>query len=307
MLRAMRCGVRQFLAAPFETGTLHDVLEHCEDMKAASSKSTSRLGAVYAFLPAKAGVGASTIAVNVNLALTRHKEARSLLIDLDVTAGMVGLMLGLRGQHSVIEALENATDLDESIWTKIVYRVGSLDVLPVTRYCYDREIGAAQVTAIIEFARRRYKTVSIDLSGSMELHTWEALIAATRVYLVTTSELPSLYLAKHKVDLLSSLGVGDRIGVVVNRCPKEPTGVTGFVEKALGLTVDTTIPNDYCAVQRMLLEKKEIGRTSRLGKKFDALSGAMFPKSKSKQKTASLFGWLIPNTQSDKGRLLSPL
>src|SRR5438874_7731490 len=87
---------------------------------------------VFAFLPAKAGSGATTIAVNTSLALARMPDTNVMLADLDLNSGLVGFMLLLnQTPYSIVDAAENALDLDENLWPKIVSTKDSLDVLPV--------------------------------------------------------------------------------------------------------------------------------------------------------------------------------
>ena len=60
---------------------------------------------VFAFLPAKAGSGATTIAVNTSLALSRLPDTNVLLMDLDLNSGLAGFMLLLnQTTYSIVDA-----------------------------------------------------------------------------------------------------------------------------------------------------------------------------------------------------------
>ena len=101
---------------------------------------------MFAFLPAKAGSGATTIAVNTSLALSRMPDAHVLLADLDLNCGMVGFMLLLnQSPYSIVDAAENALDLDENLWPKIVSTKDNLDVLPVGKLSPGFRIEATQI------------------------------------------------------------------------------------------------------------------------------------------------------------------
>jgi pilus assembly protein CpaE len=66
LLEVMRAGIREFLSEPFDPDTLRASLRRVElilDRKPATIESTD---SVFAFLPAKAGVGASTLAVSTS-------------------------------------------------------------------------------------------------------------------------------------------------------------------------------------------------------------------------------------------------
>ena len=293
LLRVMRSGIREFIMAPFKTGALHEALQRCEEVRAASPH-VSGPSSLFAFLPAKPGVGATTIAVNTNLALSRRKNNKPLLIDLDLAAGMVALSLQLQSQHSVVEAVENAGELEDSIWEKIVTKAGSLDVLSVTTYRYDYTIPPPKARSLLHFARRRYETTSVDLSGMMELTSLEVLKAASRIFLVCTAELPALHLAQKKIEILKSMGLEERTCVVLNRCARDTRPSMQLVEKALGLPVGFAIPNDYRVVTRSLIDGKSVDWSSSLGKALDSFAGSLLPQKESKPSPAGLFGLFAP-------------
>jgi pilus assembly protein CpaE len=293
LLRVMRAGIREFIMAPFKTGALHETIHRCEEVRAASPH-VSGPSSLFAFLPAKPGVGATTIAVNANLALARRKNSKPLLIDLDLASGMVGVSLQLHGQHSVVEAVENAGELEDSIWQKLVTKAGSLDVLSVTNYKYDYLIPPPKARSLLHFARRRYQTTSVDLSGMMELTSLEVLKAASRVFLVCTSELPVLHLAQKKIDILKSMGLEERTCVVLNRCPRDMRPSMQLVEKALGLPVGYAIPNDYRVVTRSVIDGKSVDWSSSLGKALDGFAATLLPQKEPKPAPAGLFGLFAP-------------
>src|SRR5262249_56967858 len=118
---------------------------------------------VFAFLPAKAGSGASTIAVNTSLALSKMPDTHVLLADLDLNSGMVGFML-LMGQstYSIVDAAENSLELDENLWPKIVSSKDALDVLPVGTLSPGFRIETTQIRQILNYARRHYSSIFVD-------------------------------------------------------------------------------------------------------------------------------------------------
>ena len=93
MLKILRAGLKDFLAPPFDSKTLAEMFARVEVARAKGCGGVIREAPIFAFFPAKAGVGATTIAVNASLALTRRPNNRSLLIDLDLNNGLIGFML----------------------------------------------------------------------------------------------------------------------------------------------------------------------------------------------------------------------
>ena len=125
----MRVGVREFLSDPFERSLLMDSIGHVKallERKPASHGATTQ---VFSFLPSKAGVGTSTLALNVSAALARRPNNRVLLSDFDLNSGMMRFLLNLRNEYSVIDAVEHSMHIDENLWPQLVTTMGQLDVL----------------------------------------------------------------------------------------------------------------------------------------------------------------------------------
>ena len=149
----MRMGVREFFSTPFSRDTFWDLvrrLSECLEKRPAEIGNTDH---IFSFLPAKAGVGASTIALNAATAITRHVNEDVLLTDFDMNSGMIRFMMKLDNAYSVVDAAENAAKLDETLWPQLVSSFGHLDVLHAGRLNPNFRIEAVQIRQILDFAR----------------------------------------------------------------------------------------------------------------------------------------------------------
>jgi len=275
----MRAGIREFLSPPFEHQALLDALGRVSDLIAQNPPVFETTDSVFAFLPAKAGSGATTIAVNTSLALARLPDSNVLLADLDLNSGLVGFMLLLnQSPYSVVDAAENALDLDENLWPKIVSNKDHLDVLPVGKLSPGFRIEATQIRHILNYARRHYSAIFVDLSGMMEKYSIEILHEAKRVYLVCTSELPSLHLCREKLAFLRSQDLAGRVNILLNRSQKRGQISLDEMEKLFGMPVHMTFPNDYAGVHAALTAGKSVNPTSPLGSRYRELAETMIAK-----------------------------
>src|SRR6266849_5876843 len=91
--------------------------------------ATMRAG-IRAFLPSKAGVGCSTVALNTSIVLSQLPETKTLLADFDLNCGMIDFMLQMDSPYAITSAVENAHQMDENLWEKLVTGFGELDVIP---------------------------------------------------------------------------------------------------------------------------------------------------------------------------------
>src|SRR5262249_33355501 len=83
----MRCGVREFLAHPFNGDAVVESLCHVRDLLLRNPVQYETTNEVFSFVPAKAGSGASTLALNVAVALAAR--TRVLLSDFDLNSGVI--------------------------------------------------------------------------------------------------------------------------------------------------------------------------------------------------------------------------
>ncbi len=279
LLETMRAGIREFLAPPFDQQVLQESLQRVEDLIRQNPPEFETTDSVFAFLPAKAGAGATTIAVNTSLALSRMPDTNVLLMDLDLNSGLAGFMLLLnQTTYSILDAAENALEMDENLWPKIVSTKGTLDVLPVGKMRPGFRIEPTQIRHILAYARRHYSSIFVDLSGMMERYSIEILQESKRIFLVTTAELPSLHLAREKLAFLRGMELEPRVSILLNRSQKRGQISLAEMEKLFGMPIHMTFPNDYVGVHTALTAGKHVESASALGSRYRELAESMVGK-----------------------------
>jgi len=268
LLEMMRAGVREFLQAPFEPAAVQEALERVREAAERAPRPLELADRIFSFLPSKAGVGASTVALNISAALAKTPDTSVLLMDFDLNCGMISFMLKLENPHSVTHAAENAFQMDENLWRQLISSCGALDVLPAGKINTGVRIEPAHIRSLLDFARRHYKVICLDLSGNLEKYSVEIMRESKQIFLVCTAELPSLHQAREKLSFLRSLDLGDLVQVVLNRVGNRDVVSPEEVEKLLGLPVFSTFPNDYRGIHEALATGKPVKWDSALGKRF---------------------------------------
>ena len=273
LLDLMRLGIREFLPLPADGRTVSDLIvrlrAHCER----SPSAVPSTDFVLAFLPSKPGVGASTLALNVSLALAERLDGGVLLADLDWHAGILAFMLNDRSPADVHELYQRAGEIDEDLWSRATARPHpSLDLIPALRPSPETRIDPEQVRRLIAFARRNYRAVVLDLSGNMEMFSIDALAQSLRVLLVCTAELPSIHLAQTKLDLLRRRGLHEKVEVLLNRSGKQNAISQKQIEHLIGWPVAAELPNDYLSVHRALAHARAVDAASSLGRSVAAFT-----------------------------------
>ncbi|HVX66670.1 MAG TPA: hypothetical protein VHA11_08720 [Bryobacteraceae bacterium] len=278
LVELMRAGIREFVAVPDSLGDLAGVVERATAALDRSPVSIASTDEVITFLPAKPGVGCSTVALNTSVALAEEPSARVLLADFDLNCGMLAFLLRLESGHSLIDAAEHAAQLDEELWPKLVSKAGALDVLPAGPMRPGFRIEPPAMRYLLDFTRRNYTVVCADLSGLMERFSVELMQESKRIFLVTTAELPALHLARQKLEYLRSLDLEDRVSLVHNRAQKHALVSSSEIEKIIGLPVTMEIPNDYRGVHKALSEAKPIDPRTELGRSYAELASRILAK-----------------------------
>lgn len=280
LVELMRAGVREYLQAPFEESAMDEAIHRALEAAQRTPRQAVLTEEVFSVLPSRPGVGATTIAVNLSVALSEimaeeGPEGRVLLADFDLNSGLVGFLLKLQGQHSVTDAASHAYSLDESLWRQLVSSTGTLDVLPCGKLMPGWRIEPAQIRSLLDFVRRYYRVICLDHSGNMEKYSIELLHESGAILLICTAELPSLHLAREKLGFLRSADLEHKVRVILNRVTRKDVIQPGEVEKLLGLPVYGSLPNDYKGVHSAIAQGKPVDPGTELGRQFRSLAQAL--------------------------------
>jgi len=271
LLEIMHAGIREFASLPFDQQALAEGLMRLKHILEANPPEMEKTSQIFSFLPSKAGVGTSTIALNTAKAISRLPETSTILTDFDLNSGMLRFMLKLDNPYCVTDAAAHAFDMDEALWLTMVTSMEKLDVLHAGKLNLDFRLDLNQIRHLLEFMRRNYRALCFDLSGNLEKYSLEIMYQSRRVFLVCTPELASLHLTREKYQYLNQLELGDRVSVLLNRYQKRPLITPKQIEETLGLPVHMTFPNDYQGVQRALTDGGCVEPDTDLGKHVTAL------------------------------------
>jgi Flp pilus assembly CpaE family ATPase len=236
-----RLAVRDVVGLPPEP---HEVLQVLAKHPAAEELLPTEAsdGRIFAFLPAKPGAGATTLAVHASAAAARLSGEPTLLIDFDFRLGMTSFLLKLQGSYSVLDALNESGHL-EIPWSRLVDRRGKLHVLgsaPQNFGDADPERGAA---LLLGCARKAYKTIVVDLPGEMREYEIDTLRRATEIFLVCTPDIHVMHMAQRKSEQLQELDLGKKTSVIMNRSGKMGFVSTRDVQSILQLPLRFNVPN----------------------------------------------------------------
>jgi pilus assembly protein CpaE len=245
LLRAMRAGVQECLALPFDAGELTAAIERLE-RRIAGEEGSGTTVAVYS---AKGGLGTTTIAVNLAHAYAHNNpRARTALADLVVSGGDVAVQLDLKPTYDIGTLAGKIEALDSELLRSVLTERGPQSwVLAASERPEVTElVDGAATGAIVGQLRSEFQFSVLDCEHHVSDRSLAALDAADRVVLVTQMGLASLRSAQRSMALFERLGYGaERVLVVANRHQSGDLLSLRDAERALDHPIDLVIPNDF--------------------------------------------------------------
>jgi|SRR5579884_456413 len=223
---------------------------------------------LYAFLPAKAGSGATTTAFNVAAAVGSNLNKKVFLLEADLHSGVLSAMLDQPPPAALVDALQNSADIGAPDWPKYLISAHGVDFMVADRHKKAPLPSWMNYHQLLQFAVAHYETIVVDLPEVVNDATSELIQYANCVFVVCTPELTSLKLAEQRLDELVTWGAPqDRIQVIVNRWHKSDMPAEE-VSELLKHPVSLVLRNDYRSVSRSISNSRPISFDTDLGRTF---------------------------------------
>ena len=279
--RAMLAGARDFLTKPPSGDELMSTIRRVYEMgksrvammpaqPAAPTMTPTaagrprRAGEIVAVFSPKGGVGCTTIAVNLAVALQRiaGEDRKVGVMDASLQFGDVGVMLNLQAHRSMSDLVPHLDELDNDLLTTVLAPHGSgikaLLAPPhpeesetlLTATVPDAGMGSSSpVGALLGLMRQEFDLTIVDMWSWIDDVTLTVLDAATMIILVITPNIPSIKSARLFLEVADRLNYSmDKIALVVN-CIDRRMGIrVEQIEQAM-MPVVGQIPLDEQAVQ----------------------------------------------------------
>ena len=295
ILRCLRAGASDFLILPLTAEQIDAAfgkLARVQPIQEASGRESAKTIAV---MPAKGACGATTVACNLAFQWKRISGKKILLVDMDPLTGNLSFLLKIKSVYSFLDALQRSSELDADLWSAMVRPVHGVDVLLAPDLMLEQNVDLRDPSPILEYARHAYDVVILDTSSVYTEWNLNCARAANELLLVTTNELPALQAAQRALSYLDTNRIGRwKIRLVVNRYLRDVGLSREVIGTALHTEVFDTLPSDYEAVQRALLDGKAIPASTPFGKgvaqMVERLGGKTEPGNKKGSSLSGLLG-----------------
>lgn len=233
--RAMLAGAREFLTKPISADDLYKSIRHVHRL--ASTRPVARAagpgqpdqsggggggeqGQIIAVFSPKGGVGTSSIAANLAVAIRQMSNKKVALFDGNVIFGDQSVILNLISNKTIIDLANRVDDMDADLLNDVLAtHTSQVKVLLAPPDPQRGELVTSDhIRAILELMRREYDYVIVDTDSSFDDRTLAMLDMANRIVTLMTLEMPCIRNIKLFLEVADMLGYPpEKIMLVLNK------------------------------------------------------------------------------------------
>jgi pilus assembly protein CpaE len=318
--RAMLAGAREFLIKPISADDLYRSIRHVARLAATrpvvpvmgmsgqtASGPSGVDGEIFAVFSPKGGVGVSSIAANLAVAIRQQTNKKVALVDGNVLFGDLSVLLNLRPDKTILDLASRIEGLDRDLLNDVMAtHPTQIRVLLAPPDPQRGELVTAdQIRTILEALRQEFHYVIVDTPASFQDRSLAALDLAQRVITLMTLEMHCIRTVKLFLEVADLLGYpADKVMLVLNKATNR-TGIRAedvekHLQRKLALQIGDAAQEMTLAINQgtPLILAKPNHQVSKdimnLARELVAKSSKEAAASKEAAKSRGLLGGLIP-------------
>lgn len=251
--KAMLAGAKDYLTKPFSGDELLNAIkqvyanEQRRRKVVAFEPRSAEPGKIITIFSTKGGVGKTTIASNLAVALNQKTGARVGLVDADLQFGDIALFLNLLPRVTIAELVRDIESLDDKLLDSYLtpYADGVRVLAAPLRPEQAEVVTGPHMTAILKAMRAAYKYVVVDTTPAFNEAMLAALDISDMVLVVAAMDLPTIKNVKLCLEIMDSLDYPqDKVHLVLNRAQSDGGMDIREAEDSLRRTFTATLPSD---------------------------------------------------------------
>lgn len=203
--RAMLAGAREFLTKPISADDLYKSIRHVHRLAATRPRVTTTSGGtdsgtgasggtegqIIAVFSPKGGVGTSSIAANLAVAIRQQTNKKVVLVDGNMVFGDQSVILNLRSDKTILDLATRIDGLDRDLLNDVLAtHTSQVKVLLAPPDPQSGEVVTSDhFRAILEQMRREFDYVIVDTPASFQDRSLLLLDMANRIVTLMTLEM----------------------------------------------------------------------------------------------------------------------
>jgi pilus assembly protein CpaE len=249
--QAMAAGVREVLALNDPEAIVlackrSEDISRRQSLNVGNHKAAPKIGRIIAVHGARDGLGSTSIAINIAIALSNLQESKVCLVDSVPTYGDVGVRLRIESTKSWADLMDLILVDDEALLSTMLSLKTGAQVLLSPREPNSRIFdGNIFVNQVLRPLQDRFSHIILDTDSRTDAFTREVLRVSDSVILTSDLDLASLKNLKLKIKELLALGLNsEQFHLVVNKADlKFGVNLKDFAE-LIGLPYTISLPWD---------------------------------------------------------------
>ena len=213
----------------------------------------------------KGGVGKTTTAANLGIALVKNKK-RVCAIDLDVGLRNLDTMLGLSNRviSDLIDVIENRVDVNQALVEHPDFK-NQLYLLAASQNSTQSNLNIARMQKIVAQLKAEFDFVILDCPAGIETGFKAAINVADSAIVVTTPEVAAVGDADRVVGILEHSALNYGIHLVINRVRMQ------MVESGTSMDIQSIVNRLSVPLIGVIVDDDEVIATSNQGQSIVAL------------------------------------
>jgi pilus assembly protein CpaE len=262
MRRLVAAGARDILVKPLQLADLLSSMQQGMQVEESrrqraglpslrSNRQQVTPGKVIVVMGPKGGVGTTTIATNVAVALKLVTGKGVALADFNLQFGDVAVLLNLWSKHTLHDLALHYQEIDDALIQRVMVPHSSgVQVLQAPSLPdMAADIGAEEVMAVVKALQSRFAYVVIDCWSFLDEITEALIVNADQVLLVTTPEVPALKNTKQALEYFTRHGTHhEHVALVLNRFPSVKGVTLHDIQEHIRHPIQANLPSDGPAV-----------------------------------------------------------
>lgn len=251
--RAMIAGAKNYLVKPFTGDELMLAIKQVYSNEQKRRNQTgvkgqeAGLGKIITIFSTKGGIGKTTIATNLAVALAEKTGSKIGIIDADLQFGDVALFLNLLPQATIADLVKDIDNLDANLLESYLTPFNKKVKLLAAPFRPEQAemVTAQHLTAILKTMQTCFDYIIVDTAPSFNDAILAVLDASEQVLLVSSMDLPTIKNVKLCLEVMETLSYPDeKIKMVLNRADSEGGMNQREVEESLRRSFAAALPSD---------------------------------------------------------------
>ena len=297
LIRAIKAGIKEYLSLPLNESEVRRALAQFVARQSKTESNDTKSGQIVHVMGTKGGVGATTVAVNLAVALAQKRKQSSVaLVDMNMLFGDIPLFLELKPKYHWGEITKNIDRLDSTFLLNVLAKHPSgLHILPSPGYLNGYPAATPEIVDhLLQLMKSMFDAVIVDGGQSLNQATLRSVEMSDQLVLISLLSLPCLSNTNKVLQSFENLhlSVEQRLRFVINRYMKKNEISLEDAKDTIKQKIFWTIPNDYKRTMSAINSGKpliEIAPKDEVAKSFYGLANQLLPESQKAEKN----GWSL--------------